>query len=364
MNSPLRVGPGLTQAAVASVMVATMAMVTGCGEQSSSSANQQAAVPAKNGTELVVYTARKEHLIKPLFDRFTEETGIQVSYVTDSAGPLLTRLQAEGDNSPADLLVTVDAGNLWHAAEQGVLASTESAVLEAKVPAHLRDVNNHWYAMSIRARTVVYSTNKVKPEELSTYEALADESWKGRLCLRTSKKVYNQSLVATMIAALGEEQAEQVVKGWVENLKFKPFSNDTKVMEAIVAGQCDVGIVNTYYYGRLMKEQPELPLALFWPNQQGEGVAGRGVHVNVSGAGITRVSKHKAEARQFIEWLAGDEAQQMMMELNQEYPVNPDTVLLPELQTWGEFKADSLDISEAGRLQAAAVKLMDRAGYK
>lgn len=318
----------------------------------------------KESSELLVYSARKEHLIKPLFDRFTEQSGIKVSYVTDKEGPLLARLQAEGNHSPADLLMTVDAGNLWFAGQAGVLARTNSAILDQNIPAHLRDPQNRWFAFTIRARTVVYATDRVKPEELSSYEALATKSWQGRLCLRTSKKVYNQSLVATMIATLGEEQAEAVVKGWVENLALAPFANDTKVMEAIAAGQCDVGIVNSYYYGRLMKQQPKLALALFWPNQRGEGTLGRGVHVNVSGAGITQASQNKAEARQLLEWLSGPEAQNMLMELNQEYPVNPAVSLNAELADWGEFAADEINVSEAGRLQAEAVKLMDRAGYR
>ncbi|WP_101758745.1 extracellular solute-binding protein [Oceanicoccus sp. KOV_DT_Chl] len=314
--------------------------------------------------ELLVYSARNEHLIKPLFDRFTDQTGIKVNYVTDKEGPLLVRLQTEGDNSPADILMTVDAGNLWHAAQLGVLAPIESAMLTKNVPAHLRDPDNLWFSLTIRARTLVYATNKLKPTDLSTYEDLAAAPWKGRVCLRTSKKVYNQSLVATMIAALGEQQAEQVVKGWVSNLALQPFANDTKVMEAIAVGQCEVGIVNTYYYGRLMQEKPKLPLALFWPNQQGEGPAGRGVHVNVSAAGVTRASKHKAEAQQLIEWLTKPQAQQILMDLNQEYPVNKAVKLNAELQSWGEFKADSINVSEAGRLQSDAVKLMDRAGYR
>ena len=314
--------------------------------------------------DLLVYSARKEHLIKPLFDRYTELTGTKINYVTDSEGPLLVRLQTEGKNSPADILMTVDAGNLWHAAEVGVLAPIDSPTLEKNVPAHLRDPAKQWFSLTIRARTLVYATNKLKPSDLSSYEALAGDDWNGRLCLRTSKKVYNQSLVATMIAALGEEQAQQVVTGWVSNLALPPFSNDTKVMEAIAVGQCQVGIVNSYYYGRLMKEKPQLPLALFWPNQQGEGAAGRGVHVNVSAAGVTRASKHKAEAQQLIEWLTSVEAQQILMDLNQEYPVNTAVPLNAELQAWGEFKADSINVSEAGRLQAEAVKLMDRSGYR
>ncbi|MBL4826693.1 MAG: extracellular solute-binding protein [Spongiibacteraceae bacterium] len=325
--------------------------MTACGDQVASN-------------DLVVYSARKEHLIKPLFDQFTAETGIQVRYVTDAAGPLLTRLQAEGEQSQADILMTVDAGNLWQAAELGVLSPVESSILEKNVPSNLQDPENRWFALTIRARTIVYATDRVKPEEMSTYEALADKTWAGRVCLRTSKKVYNQSLVATMIAALGEQVVEKVVTGWVENLALQPFSNDTKVMEAIAVGQCDVGIVNSYYYGRLMKQRPELKLALFWPNQFGDQSTGRGVHVNVSAAGITRVSHKKEQAIKLLEWLSEPKAQQLLMELNQEYPVNPTIKYLPEIASWGEFKADSINVSEAGRLQTAAVKLMDRSGYR
>ncbi len=324
---------------------------------------EQATAPADT-PELVVYTARKEHLIKPLFDQFTTETGIPIQYITDKAGPLLARLQAEGENTPADILMTVDAGNLWQAAQRQVLQPIDSAVLGENVPVQLTDPDKQWFALTIRARTVVYSTERIEAGQLSSYEDLADPRWRGRLCLRTSKKVYNQSLVATMIAALGEPETEAVVTGWVANLALQPFANDTMVMEAIVAGQCDVGIVNTYYYGRLLKQKPALPLALFWPNQQGQGPAGRGVHINVSGAGITRYSKHPAEARQLLEWLSQPEAQTRLMDLNLEYPVNPAVTLSPPLQALGPFKADTVNISEAGRLQAAAVKLMDRAGYR
>jgi iron(III) transport system substrate-binding protein len=333
-------------------LLSLLVLLVACGEQ-------QATSP-----ELLIYSARKEHLIKPLFDLFTEKTGIKVRYVTDKAGPLLTRLEAEGENTPADMLITVDAGNLWQASELGVLAAIDSPLLKANVPEQLRDPDNQWFALTIRARTMVYATGKLSPADLTTYEALADEQWQDRLCLRTSKKIYNQSLVATMIAALGEEQTEAVVSGWVKNLALDPFANDTMVMEAIAVGQCDVGIVNTYYYGRLMKNKPELPLAIFWPNQQGEAAAGRGVHVNVSGAGVTRYSKHKAEAQQLLEWLSSIEAQQILMDLNQEYPVNGAVAINEELTAWGKFKADAINVSEAGRLQVQAVKLMDRAGYR
>lgn len=336
-------------------------LLVGCG-QSEQSVSEQVGSAAPQ--ELVVYSARNEHLIKPLFDAFTETTGAPISYITDKAGPLLSRLQAEGDSSPADVLITVDAGNLWHAANVGILANTDSDILQRNVPKHLRDADHRWHALTIRARTIVYATDRVDPAQLSTYEDLAQPQWQGRLCLRTSKKVYNQSLVAMMIAALGEETTEKVVKGWVANLAVAPFSNDTKTMEAIAAGQCDVGIVNTYYYGRLMKKQPDLALKLFWPNQKGTDTQARGTHINISGAGIIKSSKNKAQAQALIEWLTGEEAQIMLMELNRESAVNPAVKPLEDMLAWGEFKADATDVSEAGRLQAVAVKLMDRAGYR
>lgn len=307
---------------------------------------------------ITVYSERKEHLIKPLFDEYTAKTGVEIRYITDSAGPLLTRLESEGNATPADMLITVDAGNLWQASERGLLRSVESPVLEQNVPAHLQSQDNEWFGLSSRARTIVYSTERVKPEALSTYEALADPKWKGRLCLRTSKKVYNQSLVATMIKTLGEEKTQKIVEGWVANLATEPYSNDTVAMEAVEAGQCDVTVVNTYYFGRLQRERPDVPLALFWPNQDG-----RGVHVNISGAGITKHAKNPEQAQKLLEWLSSEEAQYKFAEANEEYPVNERVNASPLVESWGDFKADLVNVEAAGRLQADAIKLMDRAGY-
>lgn len=309
--------------------------------------------------ELVVYSARNEHLIKPLFDLYTKETGTKISYVTDKAGSLLQRLKAEGKNTKADLLLTVDAGNLWHAAAEGVLQAVDSAVLAANIPAHLRDPENRWFGLSLRARTLVYSTERVTPQQLSSYEALGDDAWQGKLILRTSKKVYNQSLVAMLIAEHGEAQTEEIVKSWVNNLAAAPFSNDTKVMEAILAGQGDVGIVNTYYFGRLQKKNPDLKLALFWPNQNTTGV-----HVNVSGAGVTTHAKNKKAALEFLEWLSSEKAQNLFADANMEYPVNPKVEAHEYVQAWGSFKASQQNLAAAGRLQPDAIKLMDRAGYR
>jgi len=311
------------------------------------------------GDELVVYSARKDHLIKPLFEAYTKETGTEIAYVTDKAGPLLQRLKAEGKNTRADLLITVDAGNLWHAAQEDLLQPVTSEALNSNIPDHLRDPQNRWFGLSLRARTIVYSTTRVKPEELSTYEALGDETWDNRLLLRTSNNVYNQSLVAMLIAEHWAERTEQLIRSWVSNLATSPFSNDTKVMEAIVAGQGDVGIVNTYYFGRLLRKNPDLELALYWPNQSSSGV-----HVNVSGAGVTKYSKNSAEAIKFLEWLSSAKAQNLYADANLEYPVNPQIQDNPEVAAWGEFKKSTLNLSKAGELQTTAIRLMDRAGYR
>lgn len=316
-----------------------------------------------SAAEVVVYSSRIEQLIKPLFDAFTQETGIKVKFVTDKEGPLMARLKAEGKNTPADMLITVDAGNLWQASEQGLLQPVKSQVLNNNIPAHLRDPGNEWFGLSVRARTLVYNTQRLQPGDLSTYEDLANPKWKGRLCLRTSKKVYNQSLVAMLISEHGEPRTETMVRGWVNNLATAPFPDDTKALEAVAAGLCDVTMVNTYYYGRLMARQPHLPLAIFWPNQK-TAAEHAGVHVNVSGAGVTRFAKHPAEAIKLLEWLSSDKAQNLYTDMNMEYPANPGIKPDPTVASWGSFKPNLINVAEAGKLQVRAVKLMDRAGYK
>lgn len=321
-----------------------------------------AALPAA-AEEIVVYSARNEQLIKPLFDAYTRDTGVQIKFITDKEGPLMARLKAEGRNTPADMLLTVDAGNLWQASEEGLLRPIQSKTLQANVPAHLRDPGNEWFGLSVRARTLVYNTRKVKPADLSTYEDLANPKWKDRLCLRTSKKVYNQSLVAMMITEYGEGKTEDIVRGWVANLATSPFPDDTKAMEAVAAGQCDVTLANTYYFGRLMAKQSNLPLAVFWPNQNLKNKAA-GVHVNISGAGVTRYARNPAGAQKLIEWLSSDKAQNLFADVNLEYPVNPNVTPDKTVAAWGSFRQNLINVKEAGSLQAQAVKLMDRAGYK
>lgn len=310
-------------------------------------------------SDLVIYSSRGEQLIKPILDAYRKETGVTITLISDKEGALMERLRAAGKNSPADILLTADAGNLWQAEQMGLLKAVHSATLDANIPPHLRDPNHQWYGMSIRARTIFYNTDRVKPADLSTYAALAEAKWQGKLCLRTSKKVYNQSLVAMMLSEFGPEETERVVKGWVRNLAVPVFPDDTKMLAAIAAGQCEVGIANTYYYGRLMQKSPQLPLGLFWADQEGKGT-----HVNISGAGVTAHAKNSAGAIKFLEWLSSNKAQNLFADINLEFPANPTVKPAASVAAWGDFQQNVINVANAGLRQTEAVKLMDRAGYK
>ncbi|WJD70118.1 extracellular solute-binding protein [Pseudomonas asiatica] len=308
--------------------------------------------------EVVVYSSRIDELIKPVFDAYTAKTGVKIKFITDKEAPLMQRIKAEGENGVADLLLTVDAGNLWQAEQMGILQPIKSDIIDQNIPSQYRASSHDWTGLSLRARTIIYSTERVKPQELSTYEALADKQWEGRLCLRTAKKVYNQSLTATLIETHGEAKTEQIVKGWVNNLSTDVFSDDNAVIQAIEAGQCDVGVVNTYYYGRLHNQNPKLPVKIFWPNQ-----GDRGVHVNLSGIGLTKHAPHPEAAKKLVEWMTGEEAQKLFADINQEFPANPEVKPSEEVAAWGSFKADSIPVEIAGKRQAEAIRLMDRAGW-
>ena len=308
--------------------------------------------------EFVVYSTRNEQLLRPLFEAYTNETGIKIDLITDKFEALLHRLKTEGKDTRADLLITVDAGDLWHATRAGVLQSINSITLKENIPESYRDPTMHWFGLSLRARAIVYSTERVKPEELSTYEALGRLKWRGRLLLSTSDKIYNQSLVAMLIAEHGETITEKFISSWVANLAKEPFPTDTMVMEAILAKLGDVGIVNTYYFGRLLKKSPNLKLALYWPNQETGGC-----HVNISGAGVTRHSKHPEAAIKFLEWLSSSKAQNLFADINMEYPINQKVAAHPSVADWGVFKASQQNLVIAGLLQDAAIRLMARADY-
>jgi iron(III) transport system substrate-binding protein len=315
--------------------------------------------------EVNLYSARKEELIKPLLDRFTQQTGIKVNLVTGKEDALLQRLQSEGGNSPADLFLTTDAGRLHRAKQAGVLQAAGSTALDQAVPAHYRDSDGQWYGLSVRARVVMYAKDRVKPEQLSTYADLADPKWKGKICVRSSDNIYNQSQVAALIAHQGEAKAEAWSKGLVANLARKPAGGDRDQIKAVAAGECDIALANTYYLGGMVTDPDQAQrdaaaqVAVFWPDQDGHGV-----HVNVSGAGVTKGAKNKAEAVKLLEFLAGDEAQQWYAEQNHEYPVKAGIAIPALLEGWGTFKADDLPMSKLGELNPAAVKVMDRAGWQ
>jgi len=309
--------------------------------------------------EITVYSSRKEHLIQPLFEQFTNQTGIEVNYLTGSGGDLIERLKLEGENTPADMFMTVDAGDLWYAGTQGIFQPVITERIKSNIPSHLRDPNGLWTGLSVRARTIVYSTDRVKSSDLSTYGDLASSKWDNKLCLRTSKKIYTKSLVASIIHNQGIEKASEVIEGWVNNLAAVPNAKDSHVMDAILAGQCDVGLVNTYYFGRLIEKTPNAPLKLYWANQDTTGV-----HVNVSGAGIIKHASNPTGAIQLLEWLSSAEAQAIYGSLNKEYPANQNIDSDEIVSSWGSFKQDKMNLSIAGELQAEAVKLMQRLGYK
>ena len=320
---------------------------------------------AADEQEVNLYSARKEQLIKPLLDKFTEQTSIKVNLVTGSADALLKRLSVEGKNSPADLLITTDAGRLHRAKSVEVLQSVESEMLNKAVPAHLRDPESYWFGLSVRARPIFYVKGKVDPSELSTYEALSDEKWAGRVCIRSSGNIYNQSLVASLIASDGIEKTESWAKAFVSNFAQPPKGGDRDQIKAAAAGVCDIAIANTYYYGGMLTsgDQDQIDaankLAIFWPNQEG-----RGTHVNVSGIAMTKAAKHVDAAKQLMEFLVGAESQAWYAEVNSEFPVLEGAEWGELMKQWGEFKADQLNLSVLGENNADAVKLMDRAGWK
>lgn len=323
------------------------------------------ATGAMTSPELNLYSARKEALIQPLLEEFTEQTGIKVNLVTGKADALLKRLKSEGRNTPADLLLTTDAGRLYRAKESGVTQPFNSELLNRVIPNSYRDPEGHWVGLSVRSRPILYAKKKVDPAELSSYEALSDPKWKKRICIRSSSNIYNQSLVASMITANGEAETEKWAKGLVANLARPPKGGDRDQIKATAAGQCDIAVANTYYLaGMLNSDKADQRAAaenigVFWPNQED-----RGAHVNVSGAAIIRSSKNPDLALKLIEFLTSEASQRWYAEVNGEYPVRADVPAGAILNKWGKFKADSLNLSQLGELNAEAVMLMDRVGWR
>ncbi len=323
-----------------------------------------ATASASHAAEVNIYSARQEALIKPQLDAFSAETGIAVNLVTGDAKELVQRMTAEGVNSPADLLFTADAGNLHGAAAAGLCQAVDSDILEQAIPATYRDPDGAWFGLGIRARPIFYVPGKVDPAELTSYEDLADPKWQGRILVRSSNHIYNQSLLASMIAHHGAEAAEHWAKGVAANLARKPQGGDRDQIKAAAAGEGDVVIANSYYFAQMLtSDKPEereaaRKLKVIWPNQ-----SDRGTHVNISGACVAAHAPNKDAAVRLLEFLAGDEAQRIYAEKGQEFPVKPGIPASQTLQGLGTFKADTLYLAELGTNNAEAVRIFDRVGW-
>lgn len=320
---------------------------------------------ALQAAEVNIYSARGEDLIKPALDRFTEETGIEVNLITENADALIRRIELEGANSPADVLLTVDAGRLHRARQANLFQPIASDVLESRVPAFYRDPDNLWFGLSLRSRVIMYARDSVSQDSISRYEDLADPRWRNEICVRSSSNIYNQSLVASMIAHHGVEAAEQWAEGLVANFARPPQGGDRDQIRAVAVGQCELAVANTYYLAGMLTSgvQDDVDvanrIAVLWPNQNG-----RGAHMNVSGAGVLRNAPNRDNAVRLLEFLTGDFAQQWYAERNGEYPVRQDVEMSDVLKRFGEFKADNLGLEQLGEFNAEAVRLMDRAGWR
>lgn len=323
--------------------------------------------PALANGSVNVYSARHDALIEPLLEQFSERTGIDVGLITGNSDAMIKRLQIEGRNSPADVLIAIDAARLHRAESAGLFQPVTSPALPERIPSHLRDPENLWFGLSLRARVIAYSRERVDPASLSTYEALADPEWKNRICIRSSDNVYNQSLLASLVAAHGEAEAEAWARGIVDNMARKPQGGDTEQIRALAADICDVAIVNTYYYARMLEsEDPEQravaeQVGLFFPNQDG-----RGTHVNVTGAGVLRHAPNRDNAVRLLEFLTTPEAQRWLARVNHEYPVHPDVEASETVRSLGRypFRQDHVSLGRIGDLNATAVRIFDRVGWR
>lgn len=313
---------------------------------------------------LNIYSARHYQTDEALYSGFTEQTGIQINRIEGKDDALIERLRSEGANSPADILVTVDAGRLWRAEEAGVFQSIDSAVLDERIPDNLQHPENKWFGFSTRAR-VIFVNPELVSDPPETYEDLADPRYEGLVCIRSSSNIYNLSLMASLIEHHGEEEALKWAEGVVANFARDPQGGDTDQIKAVASGECGIAVANTYYYVRLLKSEDAADrevagkVELVWPNQDG-----RGAHVNVSGAGVAANAPHKEAAIKFLEYLASDEAQGYFANGNNEYPVVAGVLENPELEALGDPKIDPVNVSVYGENQPLAQMLYDRAGWK
>jgi iron(III) transport system substrate-binding protein len=315
---------------------------------------------------LNLYSSRHYQTDEALYAGFTRQTGIKINRIEAGEDALIERIKNEGARSPADVLITVDAGRLWRAQEQGLFQPVKSAVLESRIPASFREPGGQWFGFSMRARVIAYAKARVKADEVPTYESLAEPKWKDRICVRSSTNIYNLSLMGALIEQLGEARAEAWAKAVRANIARVPKGGDTDQLKAVAAGECDVAISNHYYYARLARSDKAEDRAvaekvgIVFPNQ-----GGRGAHVNVSGAGVLKHAPHRDAAVKFLEYLASDEAQRYFADGNNEWPVVPGVkVNNPALADLGFFKYDPLNVAALGRNQPASQKLYDRVAWK
>ena len=316
--------------------------------------------------EVNVYSARKGYLIQPLVDAFQNQTDIKVNVISGKAKVLQKRIKQEGKNTRADVLLTVDAGNLFNAKKDGLLRRINSSKLNYLIPGYLRDDEGYWYGLSIRSRVIMYNPEKVKPSELSTYEDLGSKKWSNRICIRSSSNIYNQSLLASIISHNGEIEAEKWAKSVKNNFSKDPKGNDRTQMTSVVLGECDITVANTYYLGKWIASEKDNErkyaekISVFFPNQ-----ADRGAHINISGAAVMKYSKNYKNAITFLEFLASDEAQKLYAQANHEYPIRDNIPVSDIVSSWGfPFKKDTLNLDELGINNSKAVMIFDRIGWK
>ncbi|MBN8204048.1 Fe(3+) ABC transporter substrate-binding protein [Bacillus sp. NTK034] len=347
--------------------IATTALtlaLAGCGGESTSDGERDTA--SKKEEQVVnVYTARHYEADDQVYKDFTEETGIKVNVVKGEAEELIERLKREGESTEADLFITVDGGVLAHAKDNDIIQAVESDVISENVPENLRDKENMWIGMATRARVIVYSKERVSPDQLSTYEDLTSDKWKGKVLARSSTSLYNQSLLASFIELNGEKAAEEWSEGIVKNFARQPDGGDRDQAKAIAAGIGDVGIMNTYYVGLLANSSdPEEVkvaegLGVFFPNQETNGT-----HVNISGIGLTKHSKNPENATKLIEYMTGKDAQEYLAANNYEFPVNPEAEKPEILKSWGDFKMQELDFDTLGKHNQKAIEIFNKTGWK
>jgi len=329
---------------------------------------RQTVIRAKQGVkqtgELNLYSARHYDTDNALYQGFSDRTGLQVNLIEADSDELIERLKSEGANSPADVFITVDAGRLWRAEEEGLLLPITSSTLTSVIPASLRDPSGQWFGLTKRARVIMYNKDRVNPADLSTYEDLADPKWAGKILVRSSTNIYNQSLVGSLIEVHGAEETEAWAEGLVANFARPPEGNDTAQIRACAAGVGDLAIANHYYLVRLAKSDDPADqevvrrVGMFFPNQRG-----RGTHVNISGGGVLKNAPNPEGAQQFLEYLASEEAQEVFALGNNEYPILDGVPLDPTLESYGSFKSDTTSAAAFGRNNPLALQITDRAGW-